>query len=124
MVASEGLGVLVLETSSPGGQAGSSSRIENYLGFPTGISGGELAARLTTRHKNLADSWDVLIPRRYVYEDHSMVFRCLRRLLLLQTWHHFSRVVCVCQYDHDIVTIGMAACDGANLIMASTNDDE
>lgn len=43
--ASEGPGVLVLETSSPGGQAGSSSRIENYLGFPTGISGGELAAR-------------------------------------------------------------------------------
>ena len=43
--ASEGLDVLVLETSSPGGQAGSSSRIENYLGFPTGISGLELAAR-------------------------------------------------------------------------------
>ena len=43
--ASEGLDVLVLETSSPGGQAGSSSRIENYLGFPTGISGGELAGR-------------------------------------------------------------------------------
>jgi thioredoxin reductase (NADPH) len=43
--ASEGLDVLVLETSSPGGQAGSSSRIENYLGFPTGISGQELGAR-------------------------------------------------------------------------------
>lgn len=43
--ASEGLDVLVLEMSSPGGQAGSSSRIENYLGFPTGISGQELAAR-------------------------------------------------------------------------------
>ena len=43
--ASEGLDVLVLETSSPGGQAGSSSRIENYLGFPTGISGQELASR-------------------------------------------------------------------------------
>jgi thioredoxin reductase (NADPH) len=43
--ASEGLDVLVLETRSPGGQAGSSSRIENYLGFPTGISGQELAAR-------------------------------------------------------------------------------
>jgi thioredoxin reductase (NADPH) len=41
--ASEGLDILVLETSSPGGQAGSSSRIENYLGFPTGISGQELA---------------------------------------------------------------------------------
>jgi thioredoxin reductase (NADPH) len=43
--ASEGLDVLMLETSSPGGQAGSSSRIENYLGFPTGISGQELASR-------------------------------------------------------------------------------
>ena len=43
--ASEGLDVMVLETSSPGGQAGSSSKIENYLGFPTGISGQDLAAR-------------------------------------------------------------------------------
>ncbi len=43
--ASEGLDVLVLETSAPGGQAGSSSRIENYLGFPMGISGQELAGR-------------------------------------------------------------------------------
>jgi len=43
--ASEGLDVIVLETSSPGGQAGSSSRIENYLGFPTGISGQDLAGR-------------------------------------------------------------------------------
>jgi thioredoxin reductase (NADPH) len=43
--ASEGLDVIVLEASSPGGQAGSSSRIENYLGFPTGISGQDLAAR-------------------------------------------------------------------------------
>jgi len=47
--ASEGLDVLVLEASSPGGQAGSSSRIENYLGFPTGISGGELAGRAYTQ---------------------------------------------------------------------------
>jgi thioredoxin reductase (NADPH) len=43
--ASEGLDVLVIEAVSPGGQAGSSSKIENYLGFPTGISGHELAAR-------------------------------------------------------------------------------
>jgi len=43
--ASEGLDVLLLETYSPGGQAGSSSRIENYLGFPSGISGNNLAAR-------------------------------------------------------------------------------
>lgn len=43
--ASEGLDVLVVEASAPGGQAGSSSKIENYLGFPTGISGNDLAAR-------------------------------------------------------------------------------
>ncbi len=42
--ASEGLDVLVLESTAPGGQAGSSSKIENYLGFPTGISGQELAS--------------------------------------------------------------------------------
>jgi thioredoxin reductase (NADPH) len=43
--ASEGLKVLVLEGNAPGGQAGSSSRIENYLGFPMGISGQDLAGR-------------------------------------------------------------------------------
>jgi thioredoxin reductase (NADPH) len=43
--ASEGLNVLVLESNAPGGQAGSSSRIENYLGFPTGISGLDLTGR-------------------------------------------------------------------------------
>ena len=54
--ASEGLDVLVLEATAPGGQAGTSSRIENYLGFPTGISGQELAGRafyeVVDRRKN------------------------------------------------------------------------
>ena len=47
--ASEGLDVLLIETSSPGGQAASSSKIENYLGFPTGISGQELAGRAASQ---------------------------------------------------------------------------
>jgi thioredoxin reductase (NADPH) len=47
--ASEGLDALVVETASPGGQAGSSSKIENYLGFPYGLSGQELAARAITQ---------------------------------------------------------------------------
>jgi thioredoxin reductase (NADPH) len=47
--ASEGLDTLLIETESPGGQAGSSSLIENYLGFPTGISGQELASRAITQ---------------------------------------------------------------------------
>ncbi|HET6890376.1 MAG TPA: FAD-dependent oxidoreductase, partial [Pyrinomonadaceae bacterium] len=47
--ASEGLDVLVIESNSPGGQAGASSKIENYLGFPTGISGSELAGNAYTQ---------------------------------------------------------------------------
>lgn len=47
--ASEGLDVLVIESNAPGGQAGSTSRIENYLGFPTGVSGAELAGRAFTQ---------------------------------------------------------------------------
>src|SRR5262249_39076642 len=45
--ASEGLRTVVLEQTAPGGQAGSSMRIENYLGFPTGLTGSELAERAT-----------------------------------------------------------------------------
>jgi thioredoxin reductase (NADPH) len=59
--ASEGLDVLVLETSSPGGQAGSSSRIENYLGFPTGISGQDLAARAYNQAQKFGA--DILVAR-------------------------------------------------------------
>ncbi len=47
--ASEGLDVLVIEANAPGGQAGSSSRIENYLGFPLGVTGQELAQRAYTQ---------------------------------------------------------------------------
>lgn len=47
--ASEGLKTIVIESVAPGGQAGTSSRIENYLGFPTGVSGLELAGRAQTQ---------------------------------------------------------------------------
>ena len=47
--ASEGLDVLMVEAAAPGGQAASSSKIENYLGFPTGLSGEELATRAITQ---------------------------------------------------------------------------
>jgi thioredoxin reductase (NADPH) len=43
--ASEGLSTIVIESTAPGGQAGTSSKIENYLGFPTGVSGQQLASR-------------------------------------------------------------------------------
>ena len=60
--ASEGLDVLVLEGNAPGGQAGSSSKIENYLGFPTGISGEALAARAHTQAQKFGA--DIAIARR------------------------------------------------------------
>jgi thioredoxin reductase (NADPH) len=51
--ASEGLRTIVLEKEAPGGQAGTSARIENYLGFPKGISGADLTRRATTQAKRL-----------------------------------------------------------------------
>jgi thioredoxin reductase (NADPH) len=51
--ASEGLRTVMVERDAPGGQAGQSSRIENYLGFPNGLSGSELAQRATTQARRL-----------------------------------------------------------------------
>ncbi len=51
--ASEGLRTVMVEAEAPGGQAGTSSRIENYLGFPSGVSGGDLARRATTQATRL-----------------------------------------------------------------------
>lgn len=65
--ASEGLDVLVIEAYSPGGQAGSSSKIENYLGFPMGISGLELAGRAAAQAQKFGAK--VLIANRVTKLD-------------------------------------------------------
>ncbi len=62
--ASEGLDVLVVEEAAPGGQAGSSSRIENYLGFPTGISGAELTGRALAQAQKFGAN--MMVARRAV----------------------------------------------------------
>lgn len=59
--ASEGLKTLLVERHSPGGQAGTSSRIENYLGFPTGLSGADLTRRAITQATRLGA--EILLPR-------------------------------------------------------------
>lgn len=59
--ASEGLRTIVVEREAPGGQAGTSSRIENYLGFPSGISGDELASRALQQAKRLGA--EILVTR-------------------------------------------------------------
>lgn len=58
--ASEGLKTLLVERHAPGGQAGTSSRIENYLGFPTGLSGSELTRRAVTQASRLGA--ELLLP--------------------------------------------------------------
>jgi len=59
--ASEGLNTLVIEREAPGGQAGTSSRIENYLGFPNGVSGDELASRALQQARRLGA--EILVTR-------------------------------------------------------------
>ena len=60
--ASEGLSTVVLERTAPGGQAGASMRIENYLGFPTGINGGELAERAIVQANKFGATLSVATP--------------------------------------------------------------
>jgi thioredoxin reductase (NADPH) len=74
--ASEGLDALVVEPAAAGGQAGSSSRIENYLGFPNGISGQELAARAYAQAQKFGA--DFLIAR------HAARLACERRPYLIE----------------------------------------
>lgn len=62
--ASEGLHTLLVERDAPGGQAGESSRIENYLGFPAGIAGSELSRRAMTQARRFGV--DILVPQEAV----------------------------------------------------------
>ncbi|MFN8422114.1 MAG: FAD-dependent oxidoreductase [Anaerolineae bacterium] len=65
--ASEGLRTIVVEREAPGGQAGTSTRIENYLGFPTGVSGDELAQRALQQARRLGA--EILVTRDVVGID-------------------------------------------------------
>jgi thioredoxin reductase (NADPH) len=65
--ASEGLRTVVVEREAPGGQAGTSSRIENYLGFPSGVSGDELASRALQQAKRLGA--EILVTRSVTRVD-------------------------------------------------------
>jgi thioredoxin reductase (NADPH) len=96
--ASEGLRTVVVEREAPGGQAGTSSRIENYLGFPSGVSGDELASRALQQAKRLGA--EILVTRsvtrvdtttRQVFLDGDEVVR--GRTLILATgvtWRHLA----------------------------------
>lgn len=96
--ASEGLRTVVVEREAPGGQAGTSSRIENYLGFPGGVSGDELASRALQQARRLGA--EILVTRsvdridpatREVFLDGDEVIRA--RTIILATgvaWRHLA----------------------------------
>ena len=73
--ASEGLRTVVVEREAPGGQAGTSSRIENYLGFPSGVSGDELASRALQQARRLGA--EILVTRSVARIDPAMRQVCL-----------------------------------------------
>ncbi len=104
--ASEGLRTIVVEREAPGGQAGTSSRIENYLGFPSGVSGDELASRALQQARRLGA--EILVTRsvtridvanRQVHLDGGDVLRARTVILACGvTWRHlpiegFDRLV-------------------------------
>jgi len=95
---SEGLRTIVVEREAPGGQAGTSSRIENYLGFPSGVSGDELASRALQQARRLGA--EILVTRaitridttkRHVHLDGGDVIRA-RTIVLASgvTWRRLS----------------------------------
>jgi thioredoxin reductase (NADPH) len=96
--ASEGLRTVVIEREAPGGQAGTSSRIENYLGFPSGVSGDELASRALQQARRLGA--EILVTRsitridpatRHVHLDGGDVLRARTIILACGvTWRRLS----------------------------------
>ena len=118
LAASEGLDTLVLEASAPGGQAGSSSKIENYLGFPTGISGAALAGRGV--NQALKFGAELAIPRRAGKLD------CRERPYTLHVDGHAAvrtRVVVIAsgvQY-RKLALANLAQFEGAGVYYAATS---
>jgi thioredoxin reductase (NADPH) len=96
--ASEGLRTIVVEREAPGGQAGTSSRIENYLGFPSGVSGDELASRALNQARRLGA--EILVTRsitridadtRELHLDGGDILRARTIILACGvTWRHLS----------------------------------
>ncbi len=103
--ASEGLSTIVLESTAPGGQAGTSSRIENYLGFPTGISGQALAGRAQSQAQKFGAKLAIArrvtgldctaLPYRLQLEDGAAVRACS---VVLATGARYRRLA-VEQFD-------------------------
>jgi thioredoxin reductase (NADPH) len=117
LAASEGLDTLVLEGEAPGGQAGSSSKIENYLGFPTGISGAALAGRGASQAQKFGA--EIAIPRRADRLD------CARRPYAIHTSHgvvHARAVVIASGVQYRRLALpNLHSFEGAGVYYAATH---
>jgi thioredoxin reductase (NADPH) len=101
--ASEGLDILLIESHAPGGQAGTSSRIENYLGFPTGVSGQELATSATRQAQKFGAKMAVARaivqlrcerrPYELVMDDGTVFFA---RTIVIATGASYNRPTAAC----------------------------
>jgi thioredoxin reductase (NADPH) len=101
--ASEGLDILLIESHAPGGQAGASSRIENYLGFPTGVSGQELATSATRQAQKFGAKMAVARaivqlrcerrPYELVMDDGTVFFA---RTIVIATGASYNRPTAAC----------------------------
>src|SRR5207245_5990484 len=98
---SEGLSTLVVERFAPGGQAGTSARIENYLGFPTGLTGAELARRATLQARKFGAVISSVHEAAQVSEPHDGGFseigladgQCVRgRCVVLEQGEDYRRM--------------------------------
>lgn len=116
--ASEGLDVLVVEANAPGGQAGTSSRIENYLGFPTGISGMALAGRALVQSQKFGAN--VTVAR------HAVRLRCETRPYTLEmsdghTVQASTVVIATGARYRDLALPNLSAFVGAGIFYAATH---
>jgi thioredoxin reductase (NADPH) len=128
---SEGLSVMAIDHGSPGGQAGTSSKIENYLGFPTGISGQELAQRAVTQAAKfgarMANPVDAvaLCPKGAVYEVRFADGRRVRgRSVVIATGAKYQRLGCSsadrfegCGIYYGATAMESEMCTGADVVV-------
>jgi thioredoxin reductase (NADPH) len=116
--ASEGLDVLVVEANAPGGQAGTSSRIENYLGFPTGISGMALAGRALVQSQKFGANVSVAC--------HATKLRCDTRPYTLElsdgrSLQASTVVIATGAHYRDLALPNLASFVGAGIYYAATH---
>jgi thioredoxin reductase (NADPH) len=119
--AAEGLGTIVIEREAPGGQAGTSARIENYLGFPSGVSGDELAARALQQARRLGAEIAVTrsitridAPRHQVHLDEGDVVNARTIILACGVSWRRLRVEGIDRLTGKGVTYGAARSEASN----------